>query len=156
MKLERTRIMNVNLKGVPVGEWRDLTEKELAVLLKAIEDSSSESTTSVKKARSAPRKNNRPNTSQKAANAAGGFKVSGDSKKPKAPKGNTKHPKSDDRKSSGSSKGKKDKRPFGDANKLSGNSKFPSGKPSGGGKPSGKGKPVSSGKRPPKGKSSRP
>lgn len=156
MKLERTRIMNVNLKGVPVGEWRDLTEKELSVLLKAVEDSSSESTTPAKKARSVPRKNNRPNSSQKTAGAAGGFKVSGDSKKPKAPKGNTKHPKSDDRKPSGSSKGKKDKRPFGDANKLSGNSKFPSGKPSGGGKPSGKGKPVSGGKRPPKGKSSRP
>ncbi|ETX11051.1 23S rRNA pseudouridine synthase F [Marinomonas ushuaiensis DSM 15871] len=145
MKLERTRIMNVNLKGVPVGEWRDLTEKELTVLLKAVEDSSSESTVPAKKSRNAPRKNNRPNT---------------------APKGNTKHPKSDDRKPSGSSKGKKDKRPFGDANKLSGNSKFPNGKPSGGGKPSGKGKstgngkPATNGKRPPKGKgpqrSSRP
>ena len=155
MKLERTRIMNVNLKGVPVGEWRDLTEKELAVLLKAVEDSSSESTAPAKKSRNGPRKSNRSNASQKTGNAAGGFKASGDSKRPKVSKGNTKHPKNDDRKPSGSSKGKKDKRPFGDANKLSGNSKFPNSKPSSGGKPSGKGsgKPVSNSKRPPKGKS---
>ncbi|APR66576.1 23S rRNA pseudouridine synthase F [Thalassolituus oleivorans] len=42
IKLERVSIMNVTLKGLPVGEWRDLTEKELAVLFKAIESSSSE------------------------------------------------------------------------------------------------------------------
>lgn len=41
-KLERVRIMNVGLKGLPVGEWRDLTEKELSELLKAAENSSSE------------------------------------------------------------------------------------------------------------------
>ena len=28
-KLERIRIMNVSLKGLPVGEWRDLTDDEL-------------------------------------------------------------------------------------------------------------------------------
>ena len=28
VKLERVRIMNVNLKGLAVGEWRDLTQKE--------------------------------------------------------------------------------------------------------------------------------
>lgn len=42
MKLERTRIMNVNLKGIPPGEWRDLTDDELIALFKLIEDSSSE------------------------------------------------------------------------------------------------------------------
>lgn len=41
-QLERVRIMNVTLKGLPVGEWRDLTDKELSVLLKSIEGSSSE------------------------------------------------------------------------------------------------------------------
>lgn len=41
-RLERVRIMNVGLKGLPVGEWRDLTEDELTVLLKAAENSSSE------------------------------------------------------------------------------------------------------------------
>ncbi|SUB69136.1 Ribosomal large subunit pseudouridine synthase F [Pluralibacter gergoviae] len=36
-KLERTRIMNVSLKGLPVGEWRDLTDDELIELFKLIE-----------------------------------------------------------------------------------------------------------------------
>ncbi|VDZ58058.1 Ribosomal large subunit pseudouridine synthase F [Serratia odorifera] len=41
-KLERTRIMNVGLAGLPLGEWRDLTDDELVELFKLIEDSSSE------------------------------------------------------------------------------------------------------------------
>ncbi|MFW0767348.1 23S rRNA pseudouridine(2604) synthase RluF [Trabulsiella odontotermitis] len=41
-KLERTRIMNVSLSGIPQGEWRDLTDDELIALFKLIEDSSSE------------------------------------------------------------------------------------------------------------------
>lgn len=41
-KLERTRIMNVSLKGLPVGEWRDLTDDELIELFKLIEGSTSE------------------------------------------------------------------------------------------------------------------
>lgn len=42
MKLERTRIMNVSLTGIPLGEWRDLTDDELIDLFKLIENSSSE------------------------------------------------------------------------------------------------------------------
>lgn len=41
-RLERVRIMNISLKGLPVGEWRDLGEKELAGLFDMIRDSSSE------------------------------------------------------------------------------------------------------------------
>lgn len=41
-KLERTRIMNVSLSGLPLGEWRDLNDDELIELFKLIEDSSSE------------------------------------------------------------------------------------------------------------------
>jgi len=41
-KLERVRIMNISLKGLPVGEWRDLGPKELAGLFDMIRDSSSE------------------------------------------------------------------------------------------------------------------
>lgn len=41
-KLERTRIMNVSLSGIPLGEWRDLTDDELIDLFKLIERSSSE------------------------------------------------------------------------------------------------------------------
>ncbi|ATZ10015.1 23S rRNA pseudouridine(2604) synthase RluF [Erwinia amylovora] len=49
-KLERTRIMNVSLKGLPPGEWRDLTDDELIELFKLIENSSSEDA-AVKKAK---------------------------------------------------------------------------------------------------------
>ena len=41
-KLERNRIMNVRLQGLPPGDWRDLTEEELSELLRAVEHSSSE------------------------------------------------------------------------------------------------------------------
>lgn len=41
-KLERIRIMNVSLSGLPVGEWRDLTDDELITLFDAIEKSTSE------------------------------------------------------------------------------------------------------------------
>ncbi|CAI1808534.1 Ribosomal large subunit pseudouridine synthase F [Serratia quinivorans] len=41
-KLERTRIMNVSMAGLPPGEWRDLTDDELVELFKSIEGSSSE------------------------------------------------------------------------------------------------------------------
>uniref|UniRef100_UPI0035C67D7F 23S rRNA pseudouridine(2604) synthase RluF n=1 Tax=Serratia quinivorans TaxID=137545 RepID=UPI0035C67D7F len=40
-KLERTRIMNVGMAGLPPGEWRDLTDDELVELFKSIEGSSS-------------------------------------------------------------------------------------------------------------------
>ena len=42
IKLERVRIMNISLKGLPVGDWRDLTEDELQILYGMIENSSSE------------------------------------------------------------------------------------------------------------------
>ncbi|QUX96436.1 23S rRNA pseudouridine(2604) synthase RluF [Marinomonas sp. CT5] len=151
MKLERTRIMNVSLKGVPVGEWRDLTQKELSVLLKSIEDSSSEASAPAKKSRNGPRKNTRSDGPAK----------SRASSKPKpigASKGNTKHPREDARKPAGS-KGK-DRRPFGEGKNPAGNNggKRPSGKP--GGSPKSHGKSNPNGKRPAKGKgpqkSSRP
>ncbi len=57
VRLERTRIMNVDVKGIAVGEWRDLTEKEMKVLMNAIADSSSEAP--------AGRKSSRKQTSQR-------------------------------------------------------------------------------------------
>lgn len=45
VRLERTRIMNIGLKGLALGDWRDLTEKELKTLLEAVENSSSEAPT---------------------------------------------------------------------------------------------------------------
>lgn len=38
-KLERVRIMNVTLKGLPQGDWRDLTAEELKGIFKLIEKS---------------------------------------------------------------------------------------------------------------------
>ena len=53
-KLERQSIMNVSLKGLPIGEWRDLDEQELSTLMKLIEHSSSETKTAPKKAKKKP------------------------------------------------------------------------------------------------------
>ena len=41
-KLNRSRIMNISLKGLPVGDWRELQEDELKTLLDSIKHSSSE------------------------------------------------------------------------------------------------------------------
>ena len=48
-KLERVRIMHISLKGLPVGEWRDFTPKELQQLLSSVEDSSSQAPPARKK-----------------------------------------------------------------------------------------------------------
>jgi 23S rRNA pseudouridine2604 synthase len=40
-KLERIRIMNISLKGIPEGDWRELTKQELEGIAKLIENSSS-------------------------------------------------------------------------------------------------------------------
>lgn len=52
-KLERTRIMNISLKGLPLGEWRELSEQEMAEIFKMIKNSSSTQ-------ESAKPKNNKP------------------------------------------------------------------------------------------------
>lgn len=69
-KLERTRIMNVNLKGLPLGEWRDLNDDELIALFKLIENSSSEAKPAKKtQAKSGATKKpgvNRPKIAEKA------------------------------------------------------------------------------------------
>ncbi|WP_316846011.1 23S rRNA pseudouridine(2604) synthase RluF [Pedobacter psychrodurus] len=55
-KLERTRIMNINLKGIPTGEFRELTEDEMKNITKNVENSSSE--VKAKPKSSAKKKNN--------------------------------------------------------------------------------------------------
>ena len=42
IKLERIRIMNIGLKGLPIGDWRDLTESEMKMLYSMLEKSSAE------------------------------------------------------------------------------------------------------------------
>lgn len=56
-KLERVRIMNISLKGLPIGDWRELDEKEQANLYKLLADSSSESTKAAKSSAAKPPKN---------------------------------------------------------------------------------------------------
>lgn len=41
LKLERVRIMNISLKGLPLGDWRDLEPDEMATIYKMIKGSSS-------------------------------------------------------------------------------------------------------------------
>ncbi len=122
-RLERVRIMNVSLQGgLPVGAWRDLTEKELAVLFDAIRDSSSEATEPA--GSKPPRK--------KPAGARGGARPGGPGGKPAraGAKAGGKSP-----------AGKGRKGPPG-----SGPGKRPSGKPGGGPKPGGRGPGGSKGK----------
>ncbi len=42
VKLERIRIMNISLKGLPLGEWRQLQSEEMNQILTMIENSKSE------------------------------------------------------------------------------------------------------------------
>jgi 23S rRNA pseudouridine2604 synthase len=42
VKLERVRIMNISLKGIPLGEWRQLEPSEMKEIMSAIANSSSE------------------------------------------------------------------------------------------------------------------
>ena len=41
-KLERVRIMNIGLKGLPLGEWRDLSEEEMENIYRLLEDSTND------------------------------------------------------------------------------------------------------------------
>jgi 23S rRNA pseudouridine2604 synthase len=70
-KLERTRIMNVGLSGLPLGEWRDLTDDELVELFKLIEDSSSEAKPTKKAAKPKPAVKKPSSGGQKSADKAG-------------------------------------------------------------------------------------
>jgi 23S rRNA pseudouridine2604 synthase len=63
-KLERVRIMNISLKGLPLGDWRDLTETEMNTLYSLIESSVSDdvkkSKTGTKKTTTAAKTNHPP------------------------------------------------------------------------------------------------
>nr|WP_241264408.1 23S rRNA pseudouridine(2604) synthase RluF [Marinobacter daepoensis] len=73
-RLERVRIMNVSLRGLPVGAWRDLTEQELAILFDAIRESSSEAAQpgSATPKKAAPARNRPPRRTQGAKTAGRG------------------------------------------------------------------------------------
>jgi len=63
IKLERVRIMNIDLKGLPLGDWRDLTENELKVIYSLLEDSSGEDEKKAKPKQ--PPKKNKPEAPKK-------------------------------------------------------------------------------------------
>ena len=69
VKLERVRIMNVSLKGLAVGEWRDLSQKELGTLLKSVEKSSSTASSGSQK----PTGSNTPKKSTKSTKSTKSF-----------------------------------------------------------------------------------
>ncbi|WP_396586371.1 23S rRNA pseudouridine(2604) synthase RluF [Bermanella sp. R86510] len=87
--LERVRIMNVDLKGLATGDWRDLTQKELNGIFEAIKDSSSDAPTGRKTTQKKPNKKPSP----KPSSSKNGPKRGGPHKA-KMPSGNpnTKHP----------------------------------------------------------------
>jgi 23S rRNA pseudouridine2604 synthase len=65
-KLERVRIMNISLKGLPLGDWRDLTETEMNTLYSLIESSVSDdvkkSKTGTKKTTTTTKTNHSPHS----------------------------------------------------------------------------------------------
>lgn len=82
-KLERVRIMNVSLSGLPLGEWRDLTDDELIKLFDSIEKSTSEA----KPAKSAKPKANTSGAKKSPAGVAS--KAGGKSVSKAAPENNS-------------------------------------------------------------------
>ncbi|MFI5203223.1 MAG: 23S rRNA pseudouridine(2604) synthase RluF [Flavobacteriales bacterium] len=79
-KLERVRIMNVRLSGIPPGEWRELSETELQGIFNLIEDSVSE----INKPAQQKKKTNSNQLQTKPSNSKKPFKPGHSSKKTKS------------------------------------------------------------------------
>jgi len=65
-KLERTRIMNIGLKGLPTGDWRELTNEEVDSIYRLVKSSSSGD--EKKSARDHQKKKSKQNTPKSNAN----------------------------------------------------------------------------------------
>ena len=63
IKLERVRIMNISLKGLPVGDWRDLSEEEMNSIYAMLEDSNGDETKKPKQSK--PSQNRKPQSASK-------------------------------------------------------------------------------------------
>ncbi|MBZ2167395.1 23S rRNA pseudouridine(2604) synthase RluF [Marinobacter sp. F4216] len=87
-KLERTRIMNVNLANLPIGQWRDLTAKELSTLLESIKDSSSEAPPGTRKQTRKPKPAGSPPGKPGGARKPGGKTGAKPAGKPQGKAGN--------------------------------------------------------------------
>ena len=93
IKLERIRIMHIELKGLPLGEWRELSSSELSILFDAVQKSQSEVKPQSNKptkpaAKSSPKINNGKSSEAK-AKPSKPFKRSTGSKPANAKKQNT-------------------------------------------------------------------
>ena len=64
-RLERIRIMNVTLKGLALGDWRDLSDKEITTLMALIGKSSSQAGAPTRKTASKPKAPFKPKTPQR-------------------------------------------------------------------------------------------
>lgn len=101
VKLERIRIMNISLKGIPLGEWRQLQQEEMAEIMSAIENSSSTVEPRTRNQES------RPKTSEPKAKPAG-HRAPSSAPTKKPDRSSNPNPKSRDlRTNSSSSSGKK-------------------------------------------------
>jgi 23S rRNA pseudouridine2604 synthase len=83
VKLERTRIMNITLKGLPIGEWRQLQQEEMDLIMAEIADSSSDSQPpkgAIKPETRNPKRET-PNTERQSRNAESVTQTSKPSKK---------------------------------------------------------------------------
>lgn len=83
-KLERTRIMNITLKGLPIGDWRELTEPEQSEIFKLVAKSSSEKAVT-------PKVVNKKSTEDKEERPAQRFAKSKGRPAGAKPKGDAKH-----------------------------------------------------------------
>ena len=74
IKLERIRIMNIGLKGLPIGDWRDLTKSEMDTIDKLLSTSSGDSKKKIMPASSQktsyPPKHKSTTKSHKSSNAS--------------------------------------------------------------------------------------
>lgn len=86
-KLERVRIMNINLGKLPLGDWRDLTSNELDIIYGMIEDSNDEG--DKKQKASKPKPSNKPKPSGNKASERPKSGSNEDKRKHKGSKSNT-------------------------------------------------------------------
>ncbi len=70
-KLERVRIMNISVKGIPVGDWRELTEEEQAEIFKMVAKSSSEKPATPKQVSKKPTREKEERPAQRFAKEKG-------------------------------------------------------------------------------------
>ncbi|MES2416584.1 MAG: 23S rRNA pseudouridine(2604) synthase RluF [Bacteroidota bacterium] len=82
-KLERVRIMNITLKGLPIGDWRELTEEEQTEIFKMIAKSSSEKQSGPKRVNKKPAVEKEEKPAQRFAKNKPAAKAKGNSRNAK-------------------------------------------------------------------------